>query len=61
MSRYPVIIFEGIETSGKSSYIKEISKYFYKINKKFIKIREPGGSEYSEIKSQNLILNLIYC
>ena len=56
MSRYPVIIFEGIEASGKSSYIKEISKYFYKINKKFIKIREPGGSEYSE-KIRKLILN----
>jgi len=48
MYKYPVIIFEGIETSGKSTNIKIVSKYLNKINRKFIKIREPGGSKYAE-------------
>ena len=56
MSKYPVIIFEGIETSGKSTYVEIVSKYLKKINKKYIKIREPGGSKYSEI-IRKLILN----
>ena len=49
MSKYPVIVFEGIETSGKSTNINKVSEYLSKINRKFIKIREPGGSIYSEI------------
>ena len=49
MYKYPVIIFEGIETSGKSTNINKVSSYLSKINRKFIKIREPGGSIYSEI------------
>ena len=49
MYKYPVIVFEGIETSGKSTNINKVSKYLSKINRKFIKIREPGGSIYSEI------------
>ena len=56
MLKYPVIIFEGIEASGKSTNIQIISNYLKKIKKKFIKIREPGGSKYSEI-IRNLILN----
>ena len=56
MSKYPLIIFEGIETSGKSTNINKVSKYLSKINRKFIKIREPGGSIYSEI-IRKLILN----
>ena len=56
MSKKPVIIFEGIEASGKSTNIEIVSKYLKKKNKKFIKIREPGGSKYSEI-IRNLILN----
>ena len=56
MFKYPVIIFEGIETSGKSTYISNILKYLKKINRKFVKIREPGGSKYSEI-IRKLILN----
>ena len=56
MFKYPVIIFEGIEASGKSTNIQIVSNYLKKINKKFIKIREPGGSKYSEI-IRNLILN----
>ncbi len=56
MLKYPVIIFEGIEASGKSTNIQIISNYLKKIKKKFIKIREPGGSKYSEI-IRKLILN----
>ncbi len=56
MYKYPVIVFEGIETSGKSTNINKVSKYLSKINRKFIKIREPGGSIYSEI-IRKLILN----
>ncbi len=55
MSKKPVIIFEGIETSGKSTNIKLLSKYLRKINKSYISLREPGGSKYSE-KIRNLIL-----
>ena len=56
MLKYPVIIFEGIEASGKSTNIQIVSNYLKKLKKKFIKIREPGGSKYSEI-IRNLILN----
>ena len=56
MPKYPVIIFEGIEASGKSTNIQIVSNYLKKIKKKFIKIREPGGSKYSEI-IRKLILN----
>ena len=56
MYKYPVIIFEGIETSGKSTSINKVSSYLSKINRKFVKIREPGGTIYSEI-IRKLILN----
>jgi len=56
MYKYPVIVFEGIETSGKSTNINKVSRYLRKINRKFIKIREPGGTIYSEI-IRKLILN----
>ena len=48
MYKNPIIVFEGIEASGKSTNIKIISNYLDKINRKYIKIREPGGSKYSE-------------
>mgnify|MGYP001417199991 FL=1 len=56
MSRKPVIVFEGIEGSGKTHHINEISKYLKKRKLSFIKIREPGGSLNSE-KIRKLILN----
>ena len=56
MSRKPVIVFEGIEGSGKTHHLNEISKYLKKRKLSFIKIREPGGSLNSE-KIRKLILH----
>ena len=55
-TKYPVIIFEGIEASGKSTNINNFSKYLKQNKYKFIKIREPGGSKVSE-KLRKLMLN----
>mgnify|MGYP006098014049 CR=1 FL=1 len=51
-----IIVFEGIEGSGKSFHINQVSKYFIKNKIDFIKIREPGGSNNSE-KIRKLILD----
>src|SRR6056300_1210717 len=59
MSKKPIIVFEGIEGSGKSQKRKQISNDSKYINKKkitHIKIREPGGNPNSE-KIRKLILN----
>ena len=56
MSKKPIIIFEGIEGSGKSYHIKNVANYLRKKNKKFIQIREPGGNKNSE-KIRKLILD----
>ena len=56
MSKKPVIVFEGIEGSGKSHHILNIIKYLKKKKIKFIKIREPGGNINSE-KIRKLILS----
>jgi len=56
MSKKPIIIFEGIEASGKSYHVKNVAKYLKKKKKKFIQIREPGGNKNSE-KIRKLILN----
>jgi dTMP kinase len=56
MSKKPIIVFEGIEGSGKSHHIKNLAKFLTKKKKKFIHIREPGGSINSE-KIRNLILD----
>ena len=56
MSKKPIIVFEGIEGSGKSYHISRISKYLSKKKINHIKIREPGGSENAE-KIRKLILN----
>ena len=56
MSRKPIIIFEGIEGSGKSLHINNVAKYLIKKKRKFIKIREPGGNKNSE-KIRRLILD----
>ena len=56
MFKNPIIVFEGIEGSGKSYHIGNIVKYLKKKNRKFINIREPGGNKNSE-KIRKLILN----
>ena len=56
MSKKPLIVFEGIEGSGKSYHIDNVANYLKKKKKKFIQIREPGGSKNSE-KIRKLILN----
>ena len=47
MYRKPLIIFEGIDGSGKTTQINNVINYLKKKNKKFIKLREPGGSKNS--------------
>ena len=56
MYKKPVIVFEGIEGSGKSYHISNVSKYLKKNDIAHIKIREPGGSLNSE-KIRKLILD----
>tara|TARA_B110000467_G_scaffold152757_1_gene162402 strand:- start:918 stop:1529 length:612 start_codon:yes stop_codon:yes gene_type:complete len=56
MSKNSIIVFEGIEGTGKSHHINKIANFLKRNNKKFIKIREPGGSLNSE-KIRKLILN----
>ena len=50
-----VIVFEGIEGSGKTFHINQVSKYLKKKNIQHIKLREPGGNKNSEL-IRNLIL-----
>ena len=52
----PLIIFEGIEGSGKTTLINYVSNHLKQKKIKFIKIREPGGNKNSEI-IRKLILN----
>ena len=56
MSKKPLIVFEGIEGSGKSYHINKIANYLTKEKKSFIQIREPGGSKNSE-RIRKLILD----
>ena len=56
MSKKPIIVFEGIEGTGKSHHIKKVAFFLKKKNIAFIKIREPGGSVNSE-KIRKLILD----
>ena len=56
MSKKPVIVFEGIEASGKTYHIDHVSKYLKKKKINYIKLREPGGTSNSE-KIRKLILN----
>ncbi len=56
MSKNPLIVFEGIETSGKSTSLKKAIKYLKKKKIKYITLREPGGTNFSE-KLRSLMLN----
>ena len=52
----PVIVFEGVEGSGKTFHLKNFKNYLKKRKIDFINIREPGGSKNSE-KIRKLILS----
>ena len=52
----PLIVFEGIEGSGKTTLINHVAKYFKSKKISFIKIREPGGNKNSEL-IRKIILN----
>ena len=56
MYKKPLIVFEGIEGTGKSTQIKNTIKYLKKKKYNYVHIREPGGSAESE-KIRKLILN----
>ena len=56
MSKKPVIVFEGIEGSGKSYHLNNVSNFLKRKKIKHIVIREPGGSKNSE-KIRDFILN----
>ena len=51
-----IIVFEGIDGSGKTYHVNEVSKYLTKKKIKFVKIREPGGSRNPE-NIRKIILN----
>ena len=55
MYKKPIIVFEGIEGSGKTSHIKFVENFFKNKKLKYLKIREPGGSLNAE-KIRSLIL-----
>jgi len=56
MSKKPIIVFEGIEGSGKTHHISIVANYLKKKRISYTKIREPGGSNNSE-KIRKLILS----
>ncbi len=56
MYKKPIIVFEGIEGSGKSHHIKKVSKYLDKKKISYLRIREPGGNIHSE-KIRKIILD----
>ena len=56
MSKKPIIVFEGIEGSGKTYHSNNVSNYLKKKKISHIKLREPGGSKNSEL-IRDLILN----
>ena len=56
MSKKLLIVFEGIEASGKSTNLKMAIKFLKKSKIKYITFREPGGTNLSE-KLRSLMLN----
>ena len=56
MSKKPLIVFEGIEASGKSTSLQKAINYLKKNKIKYIAFREPGGTKFSE-DLRSLILN----
>ena len=56
MSKSLIITFEGIEGSGKTLHINNVSRYLSKKKINFLKLREPGGSKNAEL-IRKIILN----
>ncbi len=56
MFKHPVIVFEGVETSGKTTNLNIVKNYLKKKNIKYVDFREPGGTPFSE-KLRKLLLN----
>lgn len=56
MYKKPLIVFEGIEGSGKTLHSNNLAKFLRKKKIPFIKFREPGGTKNSE-KLRRVILN----
>jgi len=52
----PLITFEGIDGSGKTTQIRLLSSWLEKRNLRYRIVREPGGTSISE-KIRNLLLD----
>ena len=52
-----IIVFEGIDGSGKTFHLNSIAKFLKKKKIRFIQIREPGGSPNSEILRKIILKN----
>ena len=48
MSKGVFITLEGTEGSGKSTQLKTIEQYLQQHNRRYIKVREPGGAPIAE-------------
>ena len=60
MSKKLIIVFEGIEGSGKSHHISVVTKYLDKKKIDYIKIREPVETQIlKRLENLSLITNLI--
>ena len=57
MSKKPIIVFEGIEASGKTHHITIVSNFLSKKGINYVKIREPGGNTNSEIIRKIILSN----
>tara|TARA_Y100000310_G_scaffold261771_1_gene271238 strand:- start:744 stop:1355 length:612 start_codon:yes stop_codon:yes gene_type:complete len=57
MSKNPIIVFEGIEGSGKTLHINNVAGYLKKKNRNFVKLREPGGTRTAEIIRKIILHN----
>ncbi len=52
-----IIVFEGVDGTGKSYHINQVAKFLKSKKIKFIKFREPGGSSNSEIIRKIILKN----
>ena len=56
MYKKPVIVFEGVEGSGKSFHLNNVCNFLKKKKIPFLRLREPGGCKNAE-KIRKLLLN----